>query len=73
MAQGPLVAISGVTRQLETMALHAFEMRHRVIAHNIANVDSEGFQPLRLNFEEQLEPLRSGAAEFGCGPDVSRL
>ena len=59
MAQGALVPISGVTPQLERLALHAFELRQRVIAHNIANVDSVGFQPLRVNFEEQLGPLRA--------------
>jgi len=53
------MAISPVTQQLESMALRAYELRQRVIAHNIANVDSVGFQPLRVNFDEQLGPLRA--------------
>ncbi len=68
MAEGALIQISGVTQQLEHMALRAFELRQRVIAHNIANVDSVGFRPLRVNFEEQLGPLRA-AIEAQDSPD----
>lgn len=73
MAQDAIISISGVTQQLETMALHNYELRHRVIAHNIANVDSVGFQPLRVDFEEQLEPLRAAVREQESPAQIAAL
>jgi len=73
MSQNSLVPISGITQQLESMALHAYEMRHRVIAHNIANADSIGFQPLRLNFEDQLGALRAALKEGQSAERLSEL
>ena len=46
--------IGGVTSQLVGLALDAALLRHELIANNIANVDTPGFQAKRLSFEEQL-------------------
>ncbi|MEE8058571.1 MAG: flagellar basal body rod protein FlgB [Pseudomonadales bacterium] len=47
--------IGGVTSQLVGVALDAALLRHEVIANNIANVDTPGFQAKRLDFEAQLQ------------------
>jgi flagellar basal-body rod protein FlgB len=36
-------------------ALDAAIMRQTAIAHNVANIHAAGFQPLSVNFEEQLQ------------------
>lgn len=46
--------LSGVTGQLIRVALDAAVARHQVIANNIANVDTPGYVPKRLSFEDQL-------------------
>ena len=45
-----------------TSALDALSMRQRVIAHNIANVQTPGFQARRVAFEDALaEAVRGGS------------
>jgi flagellar basal-body rod protein FlgB len=70
MPQTQLLAVTGATQGLMRLALQAYELRHRVIANNIANVDSEGFRPATLNFEQQLGPLRAAVA---AGASPARL
>jgi flagellar basal-body rod protein FlgB len=53
---GPTEAI---TVDMVRLALDAASMRHLAIAHNIANVNTAGFAPARVNFEEQMDGLRS--------------
>lgn len=36
------------------LALDATVLRHQVIAHNIANASTPGYQPLQVDFESQL-------------------
>ena len=73
MAQASVAAVSGTTQDLVHLALQAYELRHKVIAHNIANVDSQGFQPLRLNFEEQLGPLQQAVQSHASAAEIARL
>jgi flagellar basal-body rod protein FlgB len=40
-------------------ALDAASLRHTVLAQNIANATTPGYQPLRVNFEEQLAMARN--------------
>jgi flagellar basal-body rod protein FlgB len=49
------------------LALDAAALRHEAIASNIANINSAGYQPLRVNFEEQL------TAAGGAGADAAKL
>ena len=46
--------IGGVTSQLVKVALNASLLRQEVIANNIANANTPGFQPQRVNFENLL-------------------
>jgi len=41
-------------------ALDACTLRHRIIANNIANVDTPGFKGSRVIFEEELKKVLSG-------------
>ena len=51
--------IESVTVNLVKLALDAANMRHQAIANNIANANSSGYAPLTVNFDEQLENLRT--------------
>lgn len=73
MSVDALAGVSGVTRQLEIMALHAYDLRQRVIANNIANIDAEGYKPLRVDFEDQLGPLREAIARGDAPERISAL
>jgi flagellar basal-body rod protein FlgB len=42
---------------LAKLALDAASMRHATIANNIANAATPGYQPLQVNFEQQLTAL----------------
>lgn len=49
--------LGGVTSQLVSAAVDAAIKRHQVHAHNIANSETPGFVPSRLEFELQLKAL----------------
>lgn len=46
--------IGGVTSQIVKVALDASVLKHKVIANNIANANTEGFRPQQINFESYL-------------------
>ena len=46
--------LSGVTPALVRLSLDALLLRHEVIAHNIANVSTEGYTSKKVAFEEYL-------------------
>ena|SRR5215831_2632813 len=48
----------GVTLGVLRLALDAASLRHQVVAHNIANANTQGYTPVRVNFEEQFDSLR---------------
>lgn len=49
-------------------ALDGLAARHRVYANNIANLETPGFQPSDLPFEEQLRAIRDELS--GGGPQA---
>jgi flagellar basal-body rod protein FlgB len=49
---------NGVTSDMVMLALDAASIRHAAIASNIANVNTEGYQPLQVSFDEQLGLVR---------------
>ena len=49
---------SSLTSSLVVRALDASSLRHVAYARNIANSTIPGYQPLRVNFEEQLSLAR---------------
>jgi flagellar basal-body rod protein FlgB len=46
---------------LARLALDAASLRHQVIANNIANANTPGFVPLKVNFEQQLAFARGAS------------
>lgn len=47
--------LGGVTGTLLVKALDVAALRHSVIANNIANAETEGFRPSRVEFESLLQ------------------
>lgn len=50
-------------------ALDGLAARHRAIAQNIANVETPGYTPVDVSFEDELRQLRDG----GPAPQNGRL
>jgi flagellar basal-body rod protein FlgB len=50
--------VHSLTSSLVMRALDAATLRHATQAQNIANASTPGYQPLRVNFEEQLAMVR---------------
>ena len=65
--------IQGITLSLGEKALDAFELRHQVLASNIANANVDGYQPLRVNFEEQLQGVRAAIARGDSDVTIAKL
>ena len=54
-----LEELNSVTSQLALLALDAASQRHQVIANNIANAKTEGYNAKYISFEDHLEGLQS--------------
>ncbi len=55
-------------------ALHAYALRHRVIASNIANAEVEGYQPRRVSFEDTArKAMGKGTGISGYATDPSHM
>lgn len=50
--------IEAITTAALGLALDAASLRHKAIAANIANANTEGYVPMRVTFEEQLSDAR---------------
>jgi flagellar basal-body rod protein FlgB len=50
--------LEAITTAALGLALDAATLRHQAIATNIANADVEGYVPLMVNFEAQLDDAR---------------
>lgn len=57
--------IEGITTAALSLALDAASLQHRVIATNIANINTTGYMPMRLNFSAHLNS--TGARERALG------
>ena len=53
------IAIDSVTGDLLAKALDVSMQMHRVIANNVANVNTEGYQPLKVDFAGLMEAVAS--------------
>jgi len=60
--------IGGVTSKLVKLALDASLLKHEVIANNIANANTPGFQPQRVSFENILLDI-----EHNRTPEMDKL
>lgn len=47
--------IEGVTTAALSLALDAASLQHRVLAANVANVNTPGYVPMRLRFAAQID------------------
>lgn len=63
---------SSATSALVLRGLDAAALRHMAVASNIANVSNTQYQPLRVNFEEQLTMLRGELLRRGDDGAVHR-
>ncbi len=52
-----------ISSVLINRSLDGLSMRYLATAENIANVNSRGFRPLKVTFEESLRTALSGGAE----------
>lgn len=48
-----------LTLDLARLALDAASLRHQAIANNIANANTAGYAPARVNFEQQMDVVRA--------------
>lgn len=62
-----------VTGQLMRLALDAASMRHQVIAANIANAQTEGYRPKRVDFEQQLASMRTEILDRSSASSTAAL
>jgi len=58
---------------LLSKALDAYTLRHKTIASNIANIESTGYKPLAVSFEDQLNASRRGAAVSTATTDARHI
>jgi flagellar hook-associated protein 1 FlgK len=58
--------------QIARSALLSHQQAMSVVAHNIANVNTEGYSRQRINFATEL-PIQSGKATFGSGVKVENV
>jgi flagellar basal-body rod protein FlgB len=56
--------------ELLTRLLNAASMRHDVIAQNVANVNTPGYQTLELSFEKMLEETLASGSPITPTPQV---
>lgn len=57
--------LGSLTSSLVSKALDAATLRHAALAQNIANATTPGYQPMRVNFEEQLAMARHELLDRG--------
>lgn len=63
--------LGGVTSQVARLALDAASLRHEITAHNIANAETPGFVPKRVEFAEHLRSLLDAALSGADGRDIA--
>lgn len=73
MALHPIASVPSTTQQLGSMALALYGLKHRVIAHNVANVDAEGFVPMTVDFQTQLDAIRSAVVDGAPADSIQQL
>ena len=54
-----------VTNTMLKLALDAASLNHQAIANNIANINTAGYAPVRVNFEEQFDSIRETLEQGG--------
>ncbi|MDP3739810.1 MAG: hypothetical protein Q8R02_20650 [Hyphomonadaceae bacterium] len=62
-----MIGIESVTREVSKLALDGLWLRQQLIAQNVANQQTAGFRPLRLEFESVLQNLSQQLSSDGSG------
>lgn len=60
--------IEGVTTAALSLALDAASLQHRVLAANVANVNTPGYVPMRLRFAARIEDGAARRATAATDP-----
>ena len=60
-----MALLDSPTSALVRLALDATTLRHATLANNIANAQTPGYAPQRVNFEQQLGQARQALAAGG--------
>lgn len=55
------LGIGGLTSGVIGMALDGLSLRHEAIASNIANINTAGYRPIKVGFEDQLASVVAAA------------
>ncbi|MGY1490778.1 flagellar basal body rod protein FlgB [Methylobacillus pratensis] len=55
------LGIGGLTSSVIGMALDGLSLRHEAIASNIANINTAGYRPIKVGFEDQLASVVAAA------------
>lgn len=65
--------MNGLTPQLQNLAklMDVADLRHHVISHNLANVNTPGYQRLMVEFEEALtDQMQNGSLPGQAAPEA---
>lgn len=65
--------LGGITANIAKLALDAALVRHQVIANNIANIDTHGYVPKRLDFSQYMAGLSLDPAKGSDAQQKSQL
>jgi len=60
--------IEGVTTAALSLALDAASLQHRVLAANVANTNTPGYVPMRLQFSAQIDEMAASRASVSTDP-----
>ncbi|MGM3278095.1 flagellar basal body rod protein FlgB [Ralstonia sp. 24A2] len=60
--------IEGVTTAALSLALDAASLQHRVLAANVANANTPGYVPMRLQFSAQIDEMAARRASVSADP-----
>lgn len=59
-----------ITMDIVRLALNASTMTHKTIANNIANSNTLGYSPVRVNFQEQLNSAAQILSRRDCNSNI---
>jgi len=59
------ISTDSITVSMARLALDAASMRHQAIANNIANANTAGYAPVRVDFESQMNAVRATLQQGG--------
>ena len=59
------ISTDSITVSMARLALDAASMRHQAIANNIANANTSGYAPVRVDFESQMDAVRATLQQGG--------